>query len=264
MPNFSERFARVELLLPELVEDRQHVARRHRDDVGLEIVDQLHLPFGHAAGHRHHGAAELFGAVMRAEPAGEQAVAIGVVHDHAGAAAGGADRARHHLGPDVDIGLGIADHDRLARRAGRGMDADHFLARDREHVEGIIVAQVGFHRERKFREIGKLLQIARMHAGLVEGLLVVGDIVVGMRQRPGEAFGLQRHDLVAGSALGRIHFGAVAACPGLKDCRSHRAFPPKRFLLFRLSLFDGRSDLRQPRAADGAGMTAKFRDHFIA
>ena len=104
----QRRFARVELLLLELVENRQHVARRHRDDVGLEIVDQLHLPLGHAAGHRHHGAAELFGAVMRAEPAGEQAVAIGVVHDHAGAAAGGADRARHHVRPDVDIGPGCS------------------------------------------------------------------------------------------------------------------------------------------------------------
>ena len=60
MPNFSDDLPRVEALPLELVEDRQHVARRHRDDVGLEIVDQLHLPLGHAAGDRHHGAAELF------------------------------------------------------------------------------------------------------------------------------------------------------------------------------------------------------------
>ena len=80
MPNFSDDLRGIEALLLELVEDRQHVARRHRDDVGLEVVDQLHLPLGHAAGNRHHGAAELFRAVMRAEPAGEQAVAIGVGH----------------------------------------------------------------------------------------------------------------------------------------------------------------------------------------
>src|SRR5665213_116541 len=48
-------------------------------------------------------------AVMRAEATGEQAIAIGVMHDHAGAAAGGADRARHHLRPHIDIGLGISD-----------------------------------------------------------------------------------------------------------------------------------------------------------
>ena len=51
------------------------------------------------------------------------------------------------------------------------------------------------------------------------------DVVVGMRQRPGEALGLQRHDLVARRALGVVHLGAVAAFPGLKVRRSHRAFP---------------------------------------
>src|SRR5471032_2590908 len=71
-----------EPLLPELVEDRQHVARRHHNDVGLEFVDELHLPLGHPAGNRHHRAAELFRAVMRAQAAGEQAIAIGVMHDH--------------------------------------------------------------------------------------------------------------------------------------------------------------------------------------
>ena len=225
MPNFRDDLRGSRLLALELVEDRQHVARRHRDDVGLEIVDQLHLPLGHAAGHRHHGAAEPLGAVMRAEAAGEQAIAIGIVHDHAGAAAGGADRARHHLRPHVDIGPGIADHDRLAGGAGRSVNADQFFARHREHVEGIIVAQIGLDRERKFGEIGELLEVGRMHAGLVERLLVMRDIVIGMRQRPGQALGLQRHDLVARGALGLVHLGAVAAALDLQFCRSHRAFP---------------------------------------
>jgi hypothetical protein len=62
--DLERALARIEPLALELVEDRQHVARRHRDDVGPEIVDELHLPFGHAAGDRHHGAAELLGAVV--------------------------------------------------------------------------------------------------------------------------------------------------------------------------------------------------------
>src|SRR6266702_4798728 len=114
--DLERALAGVKFLALELIQDRQHVARRHRDDVGPEIVDELDLPLGHAARDRHHGAAELFGAVMHAEPAGEEAVAIGVVNDHAGAATGGADRPRHHLRPGVDVALGIADHDRLARR----------------------------------------------------------------------------------------------------------------------------------------------------
>jgi len=90
---------------------------------GLKSLIQLHLPLGHAAGDRHHGAAQPLRAVMHAEAAGEQAVAIGIVDDHAGAAAGRADRARHHIRPCLDIGPGISDHDRLAGGAGRGVDA---------------------------------------------------------------------------------------------------------------------------------------------
>ena len=198
-------------------------------------------------------------AVMHAEAAGEQAVAIGVVHDHAAAAAGGADRARHHVRPDVDIGLRVADHDRLAGGAGGGVDADQLFARHREHVERVVVAQVGLHRERKFGEIGELPEIGRMHAGRVERLLVMRDVVVGVLQRPGEAPGLQRHDLVARGALGLVQFGAVAAAAGLSACRSHRAFP------LLLSLYR----LRRSAAGShvppiGAGMAAELGDHDIA
>ena len=221
MPNFNDDFRGIEALPLELVENGQHVARRHRDDVGLEVVDQLHLPLGHATGDRHHGAAEPFGAVMRAEAAGEQAVAIGIVHQHAGAPAGGADRARHHIRPDVDIALRVADHDRLAGRARGSVDTDQLFARHREHVEGVIVAQVGLYGEREFGEIGKLPEIGRMHAGRIERFLVVRDVVVGVLERPGETFRLQRHDLVARGALGLIQFSAVATSAGFQSCHGH-------------------------------------------
>ncbi len=213
----------VQPLAFELVRDRQHVARRHRDDVGLEVVNQLNLPLGHAAGDRHHGAAQPLRAAMHAEAAGEQAIAIGVVDDHAAAAACGADRARHHIRPHVDIGLGVSDHDRLAGGAGRSMDADQFFARHREHAERVIVAQIGFHREWKIAEIGELPEIPRMYARFVEGLFVMRDVVVGVRQRPGEAFGLQRHDLVARRPFGVVQLGVVTTSPGLKFRRGHRA-----------------------------------------
>ena len=86
MPTSQRAGARVEALARELVADRQHVGRRHHDDVGLEVLDQLDLALGHAARHRHHGAAEPLGAVVRAEAAGEQAVAVDHVHDVARAA----------------------------------------------------------------------------------------------------------------------------------------------------------------------------------
>jgi hypothetical protein len=39
----SERRARVDALPLHLLGDRQHVRRRHHDDVGLEVENQLHL-----------------------------------------------------------------------------------------------------------------------------------------------------------------------------------------------------------------------------
>ena len=41
MPISSDAAARIEPLALELVGDRQHVGRRHHDDVGLEVLDQL-------------------------------------------------------------------------------------------------------------------------------------------------------------------------------------------------------------------------------
>ena len=59
--------------------DVERVGRRRAEHVRAEVLQQRHLPLGHAAGDRHDGAAEPLGAVVHAEPAGEQAVAIGVV-----------------------------------------------------------------------------------------------------------------------------------------------------------------------------------------
>ena len=244
--DFERALPGIQPLALELVEDRQHVARRHRDDVGPEIVDQLHLPLGHAAGDRHHGAAEFLGAVMDAKPAGEQAVAIGIVNDHAAAAAGGADRACHHVRPGRDVVSGVADHDRFAGGARGGMHPHQLLARHGEHVERIIVAQVGLHRERKFGEIGELAEIRRMNAGRVEGAAVMRDVVIGVLQRPGEAFCLQRHDLVARGALGGVHVGHVAAgrlmlgrCHGVGS--SGRGRGERKLLQVALAVPDGTS-----------------------
>jgi uncharacterized protein involved in copper resistance len=67
--------------------------------------------------------------------------------------------------------LGIADHDRLAGGAGGGVDPHQLFARHREHVERVIVAQIGFHREREFGEIGQLPEIGGVHAGLSKAFL---------------------------------------------------------------------------------------------
>ena len=167
---------RVDALAAEFVGDVEHVGRGDHDDGRLEVADQLHLLFGLPAGHRDHRAAELFGAVMGAEAAGEQPVAVGDVDDVARPAAGGVDRAGHQVGPHVDVGLGVADDGRLAGRAARGMDAHHLLARHGEHAVRVVVAQVLLGGEGKPREVGQRPEVVRMDAGGVEFRLVMRHV----------------------------------------------------------------------------------------
>ncbi len=167
--DLQRRGARVQPLAQHLLDDHLHVARRDHDDVGPEIGDQLDLLLGLAAGDRDHRAAELLGAVMRAQPAGEQAVAVGHLHDVAGAPARGADRARHQVGPGVDVALRVAHHRRLAGGARAGVHAHDLLARHREHAERVVVAQVLLVRERELGQVGERLAVRRVHAVRIEG-----------------------------------------------------------------------------------------------
>ena len=145
-PTCSEDAARVEALRGELVDDREHVGRRHHDDLRPEVGDQLDLPRRHPARDRDDRRAEPLDAVVRAEAAGEQAVAVGVVHLVAGPPAGRAEGAGHHLGPDVEVARGVADDRRLAGGAGRGVDAADPVLRDGEHAERVVLPQVGLAR----------------------------------------------------------------------------------------------------------------------
>ena len=142
--------------------------------------------------------------VMRAEAAGEEAVAVGDVADVAGTAARGADRAGDDVGPDVDVAPRVADDGGLAGGARGGVDAAELLARDGEHAERVGVAQVCLGGEGELREIGELLQVVRVDAVVVEALPVEGRVLVGVAERPFHAVELERRDLVAGGCLDRV------------------------------------------------------------
>ena len=218
MPISSEHALRVEALLLELVDDGEHVARRHHDHAGLEVADQLDLARGHAAGDRDDRAAELLRAVVRAQPAGEQAVAVGVVQLVARPPAGRADRAGHDRGPGVDVALGVADDGRPAGGAGGGVDAADLVLRDGEHAERVVVAQVGLARGRELRQVGQLAAVVGVHAGGVEGGPVVRHVLVGVPQRPLQPLELQGAQLVDAHPLRGVERGGVGG----------RAQPPRR------------------------------------
>ena len=83
------------------------------------------------------------------------------------------------LGPDVDVLLGVGDHDRLAGRAAGGVQAHDLLHRAGEQAEGIGVAQVGLDRERQLGDVRQRSDRVRRQAALVHALAEERHVLVG-------------------------------------------------------------------------------------
>ena len=197
--------------------DVQRVGRRAADDARPEVLEQHDLAFGQAAGQRQHGHAQTLRPVVEAEAAGEQAVAVGVVQDVAGARPGGGHAARHQIGPHVEVLARVADDGGLAGGARRGMEAHHLVARHGEHAERVGGAQVVLHGEGEAGEVVEALEVAGLDAGGVEAFAVEGHVVVGVPDDLPELGELQLGELFASHGLdvGREHVGvAVPAVHG--------------------------------------------------
>ena len=136
----------------------------------------MHLPLGHPAGDRDDRAAQLLGAVVRAQAAGEQPVPVRDVHHVAGPAAGGADGPGHQPRPGPDVVAGVADDGRPAGGAGGGVHPRDLLAGHGEHAERVVVAQVRLVGERELRQVGEIAAVVGVHAGRVERGAVVRHV----------------------------------------------------------------------------------------
>ena len=75
------------------------VGRRAAQGGGAEVAHDLELPLGVAAGDGHDGAAQALGAEVQAEPAGEEAVAEGVLEQVARRHAAGGEGPGDQVGP---------------------------------------------------------------------------------------------------------------------------------------------------------------------
>ncbi|MCY1437498.1 hypothetical protein D9M71_536620 [compost metagenome] len=146
---------------------------------------------------------------MGAQAAGEQAVAVGDVHLVTLAAAGGADRARHHVGPGVDVVLRVADHGRLAGGAAGGVQARDLFHGHGEHAVGVVVAQVVLAGEGELRQVFQGFQVVRVHAFLIEALAVQRDVLVGVPEAPAQALQLVLAQLVDAGGFHRVKQGGI-------------------------------------------------------
>ena len=132
----------IDLLIADGFAHHQRIGRRAGDSGRSKILHQHQLALGVARGDRHNGRPDTLHAVMKAQPPGEQTVAIGHLHGIFFRHTRAAQTSCHAFRPHLQIVGGISRHNRLAGGAGRSMDADDFLPGRGEGAKGVIVAQI--------------------------------------------------------------------------------------------------------------------------
>ena len=157
--------------------------------------------------------------VVKPEGTGEHPVAEADLGDVPGGRAAGDRDAGHAFGPGRKVALGIADHRRLAGRAGGGVDPDKLLLRYGKKTEGIIVTQVGLRHEGEPCKVGERLDIRGGNAALLHLFAVGGDLVPHPRYRLPEARELEG-----------LHFGAGES---FFFCPDHSSIPLFDFVFKR-------------------------------
>ena len=149
-------------------------------------------------------APSAFGAVVRAQSAGEQAVAVGVLHDVAVMQTAGGEAAHHHRGPHLQVLLRVSDDDGLAGGAAGGVQAHDLLHRAGEQPEGIGVAQIGLHGEGQQRNVVERADVFGHHPAFVQARAEERHVVVGARDDLAQAAELQRGQLRGGRKSGAL------------------------------------------------------------
>ncbi len=191
-------------------------------------AQQHRLAGREAARGRDHGGADPLAAVVEAEAAGEEPVAVRVVDDHSGADPGHRHAAGHHLGPGLEVGARVADHCRLAVRAAGGVDAHDLISRDRQQAERVVLAQVRLATEWKPGEVVDGPDLSRIaDAGVREAGGERRLTLNGQRDRRAQTLQLELAEPLTRSRLDRVPDRLVRRCAGAHSS-APRDFGPAR------------------------------------
>ena len=171
-----------------------------------ELSHHHHLALGVACRHRDDRCTDALCALMCAEAAGEEAVAVADLNDVVRVSAGSGESAGNHLGPDFDIIFRVTGDNGLAGRSRRTLDADDVRELLREKSVGELVAKIRLLHERKLLEIVDGVDVRRLDAHGVHAFAV--ERYVGVLELSGfaESFALELAKLLAIHAL---HGGVV-------------------------------------------------------
>ena len=183
------------------VGDEQRIGGRASENIGAQVLHHLDLALRVSRGGGDDRAARGLAAVVRAQAAREQAVAVRHLDGGVLVAVHHMDAARETVAPVLEVVRGMPHYGGLARRARRRVDARHVLLRHGEQPERVGVAHVLFHDERELRQVLEGLEVARLDAGLLERSLVERHVVIGVLHGLLHALQLQVAQLLYGHGL---------------------------------------------------------------
>ena len=161
------------------VNDTDKVAGRSAYRGNTEILHEHHLAFGIAAADRDDSRTEGFETAVDTKTAGEQAVAVEVLHDVGAAEAASEEPALHDLGPHVHVFFGVAHDDGLAGGAGTCVQAHDFAHVDGEQTVRVGVTQILLHGEGELRNVFESLDVFGLEALLVHAFTEKRNFLVG-------------------------------------------------------------------------------------
>jgi len=177
--------------LRRLVNQVEKVAGGAADGRDAKILHHHQLAGRVAPGNRDDRCAQRLGAVVRAQPAGEQAVAIGILDDVALVQPAGGQAAQHDIGPNLHILLGVGDDNGLARGAAGGVQPHDLPHRAGKQAKGIRVAQIVLPGERQLGQVVQRLHVPGSQVAFLHALAEQGDAVVGALDRGFQPLELQ-------------------------------------------------------------------------
>ena len=195
----------VDALLLRLVHDAEEVGGRRRDGGHAEVAHEHDLALGVAARDGQHGAAESLAAVVEAEAAGEESVAVGDLDHVARADAVHREAAHRAVLPNLNVLYRVRDADGFARGARGAVEADDFVHRRAAEAHRVLVAEIHLLREGQQLDVGERLDVLGPHAALLAALAEEGHALVGVLHRPLEAVQLERAEGFDGHVVHRRH-----------------------------------------------------------
>ena len=201
---FQSQFARLDAHFLHRFGDEQGIRGSTGQHGRAEVFHQQNLALGVAAGRRNDRGADGFRAVVDAEAAGEQAVAVGDLDQRLLGGAGGGQGAGHDFRPDAEVAVGIADDGMFAGRAAGGVQADDFRQRHGEQTVRIVVAHILLRDEGQLAEVVHRADLFRQQAGFLHLFPVKGNLPVNAANLLHQSGGLQFGHLGPGHGFDRF------------------------------------------------------------